>query len=167
MSDAGSLINNHEFISDLCRYAEGIFTEAAVKKKWHFDDVSWKSLGEDEALVEAIELEKTRRTRNGSTARERAQVLFAETPTVLGNILRDDGMSPRHRIEAAREIRQVAANEAENRAADRFVINIDLGADYKLTIDKERGLLTPDEAKRLNDDKIIESTAIRPGPERP
>src|SRR5262249_6124313 len=128
-----SHIDNLEFITDLARYAEGLFTEQQVKKKHHFDDATWARLGEDEALIEKIEAEKTRRIRSGATARERAQVLFAETPTVLGNILNDDDMSPRHRIESAREIRQIAANGPENRsAADRFVIKIDLTADAKL-----------------------------------
>ena len=162
MADAGSLIENHEFVEDLCRYAEGILTEAAVKKKYRFDDTTWEKLGSDDALVEAIEAEKVRRTRNGSTARERAQQHFATAPNVLGNILNDDGVSPRHKIESARELRAIAATGPQaTPATDRFVINIDLGQDYKLTIDKERTPLTPDEArKRLNDDKVIEGTAI-------
>ena len=54
------------------RYAENILSEAAVKKKYHFDDATWESLGSNDALVEAIEAEKVRRIRNGSTKRERA-----------------------------------------------------------------------------------------------
>ena len=147
-----SLIDNLEFITDLARYAEGLFTEQQVKKKHHFDDATWARLGEDEALIEKIEAEKTRRIRSGVTARERAQQHFATVPNVLGDILNDSSSSPRHRIEAAREIRQVAANEAENKSSDRFVINIDLGEDYKLMINKPR-------KSGLDDDgKIIEGT---------
>ena len=132
-----SLIDNLEFITDLARYAEGLFTEQQVKKKHHFDDDTWARLGDDDALVEAIEAEKLRRIRNGDSARERAQQLFATAPTVLGNILHDDGASPRHRIESARELRQIAANGPHaTSAADRFIITIDLGADEKLVIDK-------------------------------
>jgi len=69
MNDAGSLIENHEFVEDLCRYAEGILTEAAVKKKYHFDDAIWESLGSDEELIALVEAEKILRVRNGSTAR--------------------------------------------------------------------------------------------------
>src|SRR5262249_688329 len=133
MHDAGTLIDNHEFVSDLARFAEGLYTEAAIKKKYHFDDATWASLGEDDALVEAIEAEKIRRVRNGATARERAQQLFTEAPNVLGTIMKNDDASPRHRIEAAREIRQVAANGPEAAsAADRFIITINLGEDAKL-----------------------------------
>src|SRR5262249_3399499 len=125
-----SLIDNQELITDLARYAEGLLSEAAVKKKYRFTDEIWQSLGEDDALVEAIEAEKVRRTRNGATARERAQQHFATAPNVLGNILNDDGVSPRHKIESARELRAIAATGPEEaQAADRFVIHIDLGED--------------------------------------
>jgi hypothetical protein len=88
---------------------------------------SW-SLGEDDALIEAIEAEKIRRVRDGCAARERAQVIFATAPTVLGDILNDNGASPRHRIESARELRQIATPPADVvPASDRFVITINLG----------------------------------------
>jgi hypothetical protein len=128
----------HDFIVDCARFAEGILTEKAVKKKYRFDDETWERLGSDEALIESIENEKTRRIRDGTTARERAQVLFAETPTVLDTILHDDGASPRHRIESARELRQIAANGPEAApaaASDRFQIIINLGDDV-LKFDK-------------------------------
>jgi hypothetical protein len=147
-----SLIENHDFVTDLARYAEGLYSEQQVKKKHHFDDETWARLGEDEVLIEAIEAEKVRRIRNGSTARERAQQHFASAPTVLGGILNDDGASPRHRIESARELRQIADNGPQaTPAADRFIIHIDLGADQKLTIDKPR-------KPGLDDDKVIEGT---------
>ena len=147
-----SLIENHDFITDLARYAENLCTEQQIKKKYHFDDNTWTHLGEDDALVEAIEAEKVRRIRNGATARERAQRLFAETPDVLGDILHGDGVSPRHKIESARELRQIADNGPQaTPAADRFIIHIDLGADQKLTIDKPR-------KPGLDDDKVIEGT---------
>jgi hypothetical protein len=66
-----------EFVADCARYAEGILSEEAVKKKHHFDDDTWEKLGNNEALIEAIEAEKIRRIRNGSTKRERAQQLVA------------------------------------------------------------------------------------------
>ena len=140
MGDAESLLDNHEFVTDCARYAEGLLSEKAVKKKYRFTDDVWQSLGDDEQLVEAIELEKTRRIRNGATARERAQQLFAKAPDVLGNILNDDSASPRHRIEASKELRTVAANGPEaTPAAERFTITINLGADEKIRIDKALG----------------------------
>ena len=147
-----SLIENHDFITDLARYAENLCTEQQIKKKYHFDDNTWAHLGEDDALVEAIEAEKIRRVRNGSTARERAQQVFATAPNVLGNILNDDSASPRHRIEASKELRMVADNGPQAApAADRFIITIDLGEDQKLTIDKPR-------KPGLDDDKVIDAT---------
>ena len=130
MDDPTSLIENHEFITDCARYAEGLLSEQDVKKRHHFDDATWGRLGDDEALIQAIEAEKVRRIRNGSSARERAQQLFTTAPSVLGDILHDDGASPRHRIESARELRQIAANGPEAApASDRFQITINLGAD--------------------------------------
>jgi hypothetical protein len=48
----------HDFIVDCARFAEGILTEKAVKKKYLFDAETWERLGSDEALIEAIEVEK-------------------------------------------------------------------------------------------------------------
>jgi archaeosine-15-forming tRNA-guanine transglycosylase len=125
-----SLEDNHDFVSDCARYGEGLLSEEAVRRKYCFDDGAWRKLGDNEALIEAIEAEKIRRVRDGSAARERAQQLFATAPSVLGDILHDDSASPRHRIESARELRQIAANGPEAApAADRFVITINLGAE--------------------------------------
>jgi len=132
-----ALIDDHDFILAMARFADGLLTEAQIKKRFNFDENTWKRLGENEPLIAAIEAEKERRIRNGETARERAQKLFVEAPTVLGTIMNDGSASPRHRIEAAREIRQVAANGPEVApAADRFVITIDLGGDHVLKFDK-------------------------------
>lgn len=124
-----SLEDNHDFVSDCARYGEGLLSEEAVRRKYYFDDGAWGKLGDNEALIEAIEAEKIRRVRDGSAARERAQQLFATAPSVLGDILHDDSASPRHRIESARELRQIAANGPEAAPADRFVITINLGAE--------------------------------------
>jgi hypothetical protein len=110
-------------------------------------------LGSDDALVEAIEAEKRAEYGDGSTARERAQVLFAETPTVLGSILHDDDASARHRIESARELRQIAANGPEAAlaaASDRFQIIINLGDDV-LKFDKSIEI-NPNDADPHNTD---------------
>ena len=171
MDDPTSLIENHEFITDCARYAEGLLSEQDVKKKHHFDDATWEQLGNNDALIEAIDAEKIRRIRNGSTARERAQVLFAQAPDVLGDILHDDGVSPRHKIESARELRQIAANGPEaTPATDRFQIIINLGADVVERYDNSiavnpndvdpfndvgatpQGLLTVIAAKKKDDD---------------
>src|SRR5262245_58351893 len=169
MDDPTSLIENHEFISDCARYAEGLLSEQDVKKKHHFDDATWGRLGENDALVEAIEAEKTRRIRNGSTKRERAQTLVAQAPGVLGDIMLDASASPKHRIHATKTLGAFAANGAEaTAAADRFIITINLGSDV-LHFDKSiaidpgdvspndidttsRGLLPIIAAKKKDDD---------------
>src|SRR5215471_14215565 len=132
MSDTANLINDDAFITDMARYAVGILTEAQVKKKYRFDDDTWGRLGEDDKLVEAIELRKTQRLFRNDTARERAQVLFADAPAVLGNIMTSDSVSPRHKIESARALGQIAtpvANPVPVADASRFIIQINLGGD--------------------------------------
>src|SRR5262249_25859623 len=99
-SDTASLIENHELITDCCRFSEGLLTERDVRKKWRLTEEVNKKRGGNEALIEKVEAEKVRRTRSGATARERAQQVFVEPPAVLGEILRDNNASPRHRIEA-------------------------------------------------------------------
>ena len=132
MDNPTSLIENHEFIADCARYAEGLLSEKEVKKKHHFDDETWERLGEDEMLIAVIEAEKLRRIRNGSTKRERAQQLVAQAPGVLGDIMLDASASPKHRIDASKTLDAFAANGPEaTAAADRFIITINLGSDVE------------------------------------
>jgi hypothetical protein len=127
---ANTLIENHEFVVDLARFAEGSLTERQVKKKWKFDSETWTRLGEDEPLVQAIEDEKIRRVRNGSAARELAQQAFVAAPTVLSGILTDNNANPRHRIESAKELRAIAQPAADTIAdRDRFIITINMNGD--------------------------------------
>jgi hypothetical protein len=132
MNGPTSLIENHDFIADCARYAEGLLSEKEVKQKHHFDDDTWAQLGENDALVEAIEAEKLRRIRNGSTKRERAQKLVAQAPGVLGDIMLDASASPKHRIDASKTLDAFAANGPEAApASERFVITINLGGDVE------------------------------------
>src|SRR5215831_5640710 len=131
---AKSLVSNIEFISDMARYMEEIYTEKFIRRKYgNLTDNEWLALGENDELVSAIELERARRVRDGSSAREQAQNLFATAPAVLGTILNDASASPRHRIESARELRQISAN-GPNAAPenDRVIIKIDLTSDDRL-----------------------------------
>ena len=132
MDDPTSLIENHEFITDCARYAEGLLSEKDVKKRHHFDEATWERLGENDTLIERIEAEKLRRIRNGSTKRERAQKLVAQAPGVLGDIMLDGNASPKHRIDASKTLDAFAANGPEaTAAADRFIITINLGSDVE------------------------------------
>ena len=119
-----------EFISDLARYAEGLFSEQDVKKKHHLSADTWERLGSNEVLIEKIEAEKVRRIRNGSAKRERAQQLVVQAPDVLGDIMLDASASPKHRIDSAKALDAFAANGPEAApASDRFQITINLGSD--------------------------------------
>ena len=65
----------------------------------------------------------------------------------------DSKASPRHRIESARELRQVAIGgdvESTAETNERFVITINLGADEQIKID------VPPEDIRRNNAKQIE-----------
>ena len=119
-----------EFISDLARYAEGLLSEQAVKKKHHLAADTWERLGSNEVLIEKIEAEKVRRIRNGSAKREKAQQLVVQAPDVLGGIMLDASASPKHRIDSAKALDAFAANGPEAApASDRFQITINLGSD--------------------------------------
>ena len=119
-----------EFISDCARYAEGLLSEAAVKKKHHLSADTWERLGSNEALIEKIEAEKVRRIRNGSAKREKAQQLVVQAPDILGGIMLDASASPKHRIDSAKALDAFAANGPEAApASDRFEITINLGSD--------------------------------------
>jgi hypothetical protein len=128
--------DNQEFVVDCCRFAENILSEAAVKKKYHFDDATWHRLGNNESLIEKIEAEKRRRIRDGSTKRERAQQLVVQAPDILGGIMLDASASPKHRIDASKALDAFAANGPESApTSDRFQIIINLGDDV-LKFDK-------------------------------
>jgi len=146
MGDAvKSLIDNLELITDCCRYSEGILTEKQVRQKYHlFDESTW-ALGSDEALLEKIELEKVRRVRSGAAKRERAQALVVEACGILGEIMRDAGASPKHRIDASKAL-DAFADPGPTHAPDsseRFSIIINLGADHKIKIDKQLAPIKP------------------------
>jgi hypothetical protein len=124
------LEDDPDFISDLARFAEGIFSEQDVKKKHRLSADTWERLGNNETLIEKIEVEKVRRIRNGSTKRERAQKLVVQAPDVLGGIMLDASASPKHRIDSAKALDAFAANGPEAApASDRFQITINLGSD--------------------------------------
>ena len=131
VNDPTDLANNRELIADLSRFSEGVLTEQQIRRKWrHLDNNIWDA--PDDALVDAVEAERVRRVRSGRAAREKAQNLATQAPDILGTIMTNDGNSPRHRIEAAKELRVVADNGPEvtpaAAAAERFQIIIDLSA---------------------------------------
>ena len=131
------------FTLDCCRHIEDLLTAEQLKTKYQLSEAAWRQLADNAPLQQAIERQRLHRVRSGECAKERAQFLFLTAPAVLSNILNDTTASPRHRIEAARELRQTAAvgSEAATPAAsERFIIRIDLTAggnkDDVILIDK-------------------------------
>ena len=119
------------FIVDCCRFCEGLLAEDQIKAKYKLADADWERLAENEPLVQAVHREKARRIASGTATREKAQHLFFTTPDVLDGIIHDESLSPRHRVDACRELRAVATSGSEENTpvrSDRFIIRIDLTA---------------------------------------
>ena len=68
------LRDNHDFVSDCARYGEGVAIRRSGARESCIvlTTAPGENLGDNEALIEAIEAEKIRRVRDGSAARERA-----------------------------------------------------------------------------------------------
>ena len=90
--------------------------EAAVRKKWKFDDATWQQLGSDEELIAAVEAEQVRRVRTGQRKRERAQKLVVAAPDVAASIMNRTDANDRHRLDACKVLNEFAANPADSMA---------------------------------------------------
>ncbi len=124
-----ALIENQEFISDMCRFSEGIVSEKALRKKYRLAESDWEKLNDD-TLVRAIEAESIRRVRDGSCKRERAQLLVVKAPEVAASIMNDVEANAKHRLDACKVLDDFSANGPQGTpASDRFQIVINLGAD--------------------------------------
>jgi hypothetical protein len=143
----------HQFALDCTRFVEGLVTEAQLRKKYALDDNGWQALADHEGLQRAVGAQKERRIRSGEAAREKAAALFVEAPAVLGDIIKDNTASPRHRVDAIRELRACTGIGAEaNTPAndrERFVININFGKGNVIHKEIE---LKPVEPKRDEED---------------
>jgi hypothetical protein len=119
------------FVADCCRHTEGLLSDNDLKTKWKLSEEDWVGLATNSLLLDAIKTERERRVFNGVAAREGAQRHFTKAFSVLRDILTDERVPPRHRIEAARELRQAAGNgpDAASMAGERVVIQINLGTE--------------------------------------
>ena len=156
LPDVVELRKDQGFVEDLARFADGVLTEKQVRAKYHlFDESTWTALNDD-AFVEAVELERTRRIRSGATKRELAQLRVVAAPDVLSGILTDPKANARHRIDASKALDDLAGFAPQRPAVeqDRVIIHIDMGADVRA-----RGLES-DPADVLH----IEAT-VRPDPD--
>src|SRR5215467_9064413 len=121
-----SLRENHELVQDLCRYAENLASESAVRKKWRLDEETWELLGADDELVRAVEEERTRRVRSGATKRELAQQHIVRGPNVLASIMDDPRANARHRVDSIKALDAIADPGPEAAAEqERIFIRMD------------------------------------------
>ena len=152
-----------QLVVDLARYREGLVDEKAIRKNYRLANDVGEALGDDDELIRAVEAEAVRRIADGSVKRERAQVLVARAPTVLGDILNDVAQSARHRIDSAKTLNDFASNGAEAAAgqSDRFIITINLsgdGVDHILHFDKSIAINAADIDPYHPDDADVTST---------
>jgi hypothetical protein len=126
LSDVG-----RQFIVDCTRAGEGLLTDKELTEKYELSPADWQNITKDVALGRAVRAERERRMLSGVAARESAARHFTKAPTILAGIMESAHANPRHVIEAAKEIRTVAAGSSgADRPAEteRFIIRIDLTA---------------------------------------
>ena len=149
-----SLIDDQSFIEDLARFADGVLTEKQVRQKYHlFDESTWVALNDD-ALVERIELERTRRIRSGATKRELAQNHIVRGPQILNTIMSDPRTNAKHKVDAIKTLDSLADPGPQRNAADeeRVIVTINLGSDVL----RFGGAVRP--TPNDNDGEIIDNT---------
>jgi hypothetical protein len=107
-----SLVDNQELIRDCCRFQEGILSEANMRRKYGFAESVWQDLGEDSALLSAVEEEKLRRMRSGTSKREKAQLHVMRAPDVAAEIMLNESANHRHRLDACKVLEDSVAPTA-------------------------------------------------------
>jgi hypothetical protein len=118
------------FVIDCARFTEGLLPEHDLKNKWELSDDAWRDLEENRSVLDAVKHERDRRESNGTAATEAARRHYVKAPSILGDILNNSDVSPRHRIEAAKELRAIttAAVGAGKHKTEKFTVVINLGA---------------------------------------
>jgi hypothetical protein len=125
------------FVIDCVRCAESLLTDKELVARYEISPADWSAIANDAALGRAIRAERDRRVRNGTAAKEMASKHFVKAPTILDRIMSDEQLNARHRVDAIKEMRAIAAPEKSNSPAqnDRFHIVINLGTE-RLEFDK-------------------------------
>src|ERR1700758_1864138 len=77
----------HGFVVDCCRYCEKLVTEDEIRAKYSLNTDAWAQLADNQPVQQVVKQQRERRVRSGEAAKERAQYLFVQAPTVLGEIL--------------------------------------------------------------------------------
>jgi hypothetical protein len=122
----------HAFVTDCTRAAEGLLSDRELAAKYELSPADFQNIAKDAALGRAIRAEREHRVLSGVAAKESAAKQYVKMPTILAGIAENQSTNPRHVIEAAREIRQVATggdNPDRPADSDRFIIRIDLSGD--------------------------------------
>ena len=119
----------YAFVTDCAPNRERLFSDEQIREKYDISPDAWVEIAKNKSLRLAINSESERRMLNGTAAQEAAAKIFTEAPEVLGSILRDNQASPRHRIEASKELRTVARSSDEKTGTDtdRVIVTINLG----------------------------------------
>jgi hypothetical protein len=150
----------HQFVIDCTRAGEGLITDAVLQEMYEISPENWAQIDKNPALIKAIRDTRKSRIRSGAAAREAACEYYAKAPTAMNAIMTDNKSPARHRIEAAKEIRQQAVGgdgvESTAEATERFVININLGADvepFRREVD-----INPNRFKPIVDHEPIEKS---------
>jgi len=151
---AKSLRENSELVTSLCRFAEGLETESAVRKKWRLSEETWELLGNDDELVRAIDELKIQRVRSGALKRELAQGHIIRGVGVLATIMDDPKANAKHKVDAIKSLDAIADPGPEAAVEqERVHIVINLTGDSKLKDPKD--ILVIDAAARPSTPKQI------------
>jgi hypothetical protein len=141
------------FVVDAVRAAEGLITDDDLQEKYEISRKNLKKIAKNPELIKAIREVREQRLRTGTAARESAARHFVKAPNVMDAIMSDQNANPRHRIEAAREIRAQFGGDdgsAVPGAEERFSIVINLGNDNIKLIEKT---ITPKKSPPLIEGK--------------
>jgi hypothetical protein len=123
-----------QFVTDCVRSAEGLLSDRELVELYEITPADWGNITKDTALIRAIQLERAARVRNGVAAKEMASKHFTKAPTILDRIMTDEQLNARHRVDAIKEMRAIAAPEKQNSSSDnsRFIIQINIGDESKI-----------------------------------
>jgi hypothetical protein len=116
------------FIKDSARYNEDLITEDEFRACWELTDAEWNAIGGNIELLDQVHEELRQRIENGDAAREAARFAYPDVVRGLVSIARSELVSPRHRIEAARELRAVSGVIKEEAVPEHVSISINIGS---------------------------------------
>ena len=142
------------FVVDCVRSAEGLVSDRELVECYEISPADWQDIAKNAELGRAIRAERIARVHNGVAAREAASRHFVKAPTILNRIMSDEQLNARHRVDAIKEMRAIAAPESSNNPAqsDRFHIVINIGEErheYNKSIAVNPNDTPPDEQPKL------------------